>query len=243
MATQYNFSDPNFDWNAFIKSQGSEARGNNVTGDYFRNNASALQPETLQEIQWLTNYLGPQYRSQIESFVSQMNDPQSLAADRAAYANQSYEQAGNSGGLLAAQLRGQGYGSGAQQGATTSAYQGAQRSSNNFNAQQMSPQARLQRVQASLQALQSGFQMPAAQAQQSYFAPLEQRHTQNQSEVGSGSAFGPLLQLAGAYLGAQGGGGMGSFFGHQSGGSSGGYSPQNTNISHTSGNVYDQYYG
>lgn len=200
------------EWNDFIRAQGWDPSGNNVLGDAFRNQAAWLNPEAMQEIAWLTNYFGPQSRSLIEQYVTAMNDPGALAAQREGNANMSYEAAGQGGNLLANSLRGQGYGEGVTSGAQMGLFQGAQKNVNQYNTQQMSPEARLQRLMGSMQALQSGTTMPAQRTQQSMFAPLEQRHQQNQSEQGSGSWLNGIMGTLGGIAGQ---GGFGGLFGGQ----------------------------
>jgi hypothetical protein len=186
--------------NRLFTDYGFDPRGNNEIGTEFSLGAQALYPEFSHELDWMANYQGPQQRSLIESLINSLNDPGAQQADYNQYAHGAYEDAANSGNLLSNQLRGMGYGSGATGGAVTGQYQNAQRGVNQFRAQQMSPQARLQRLMASMQALQSNSN-PAINTTMGFFNPVEQRHQQNQSEVGSGSAWNSIMQGVGMFAG------------------------------------------
>ena len=120
-------------------------------------------PEAKNEQDWLANFSGPQQRSLIEALVRSMNDPANLEADARGFGNASWEQAGKGADALGVQLRGAGFGSGAVGGATAGLYGNAQKNINNYRTQMMSPQQKLQRLMASLQALQ-GVGTPATDA-------------------------------------------------------------------------------
>jgi hypothetical protein len=200
MSTNYLLSnDPN-EQNRVYTNYGFDPRGNNEMGTMFHKYGAALHPETAREVQWLVDYLGPQSRALVERLVSSLNDPQAMEAETRGFANKAYEDAGRGSSLLGMQLRSQGYGDGALGGATQGFYQDAARSTNQYRQQQMSPQAKLQRLMASLSGMQN-VGMPGLQTQQSLFGPIEERHRQNRSEAGSGSLLGGVLGTLGGLTG------------------------------------------
>ena len=110
--------DPNYQ-NRIYTDYGFDPRGNNEIGTEFSKGAMALYPEFARELDWMSSYQGPQQRALIEDLVRQLNDPGAQRADYNQYAQGAYENAAQSGNLLANQLRGAGYGSGATGGRST----------------------------------------------------------------------------------------------------------------------------
>jgi hypothetical protein len=185
-------------WGSDITA-GFKSAGLNI--EDYKNPVQAIQnmsiwgvPAAKDEQDWLANFSGPQQRSLIEALVRSMNDPANLEADARGFGNASWEQAGKGADALGVQLRGAGFGSGAVGGATAGLYGNAQKNINNYRTQMMSPQQKLQRLMASLQALQ-GASTPATDM---LYRAADKQNQQPQSN--DPSMFQTLMGFAPLFL-------------------------------------------
>lgn len=189
-------------WKKIASGNGIDPNGNNVTGDIFPRVAAGLAPAVFSDMSWLKNWLTPERQRAIQDYVTNILNPANLRAQMGAFNNSQNQQAAESGGGAAQMLRGLGYGDGAQSGAIQGASTQAQRNIASNYQQQNSPEAGLNRLMAAIQAMAQGAQSPSLAIEQQMYPILEQRHQQNQSEVGSGSWLSGIASVAGQLAGA-----------------------------------------
>jgi len=178
--------------------EGGDPRGNNELGAMYNRYAAGLYPSVGRRLDFQAS-LDPLYENAILGFANDMG-PQGVQADIAQQQAGIMENAAGAARQTGLLTRAAGLGDGFQAGQTAGIVgQGAQQA-NAYAAQQNSPQMRLQRAQALLRVLQQGQSDNwALDTQQGLFGPIEQRHQQNQKEVGSGSVAGQLGGLLGGF--------------------------------------------
>lgn len=192
------------DRNKYLFSQhGFDPHGNNELGTMYQQYAAALYPQVGADLNFMGELAGKR-RDAIMGLIGDLG-PAGLKADAAAYGAGADENAAKASRQAALSGKASGLGDGFVAGQQAGAYGQAASDKNAYLAQQQSPGARIQRASALLQAMEGGFNSPALGLQQSLFGPIEQRHQQNQSEVGSGSFMNTVAQVAGMYTGMGGG--------------------------------------
>jgi hypothetical protein len=192
-----------------------DPRGNNELGTMFQQYGAGLYGDAARRFGFASS-LQPQWEQSVMGLLGQMT-PEAVNTDIANYSAGAQENAAEAARNAAMFGSATGVGDGTVAGQQAGGFNKAAAQSNAYRAQQNSPEARLQRFSAIMQAINAGSGNPFFQQQMGLFGPIEQRHQQNRSEIGSGSMAGTLGTLAGMYMGQP-----GAFSGLFGGGGGGG---------------------
>jgi hypothetical protein len=189
----------------FFASLGLDVNGNNEVGRMLQNLSAGAYGNAVSR-QGFNNGLEGQYQSAFQRLLNSFTEDPNALSKRASeniYAN-------NARGMQQAGAAGQGLGQGLQQGNLNGMGLNASRQASQADQMYRDPQRQQQNLSSILQAITQGQSSnPALDTIFKSFAPIEQRHQQNQSEIGSGSAWNQIGGVVGGLASAYGGGGFG----------------------------------
>jgi len=189
----------------FFASLGLDVDGNNEVGRMLQNLSAGAYGNAVSR-QGFNNGLEGQYQSAFQRLLNSFTEDPNALSKRASeniYAN-------NARGMQQAGAAGQGLGQGLQQGNLNGMGLNASRQASQADQMYRDPQRQQQNLSSILQAITQGQSSnPALDTIFKSFAPIEQRHQQNQSEIGSGSAWNQIAPIIAMGVDAYGGGGFG----------------------------------
>ena len=174
-----------------FRQRGFDPQGNNELGTMYQQYAAALYPQVASGINFMGE-LQPRRQQAIRGLLNDLG-PTGMNSGMTAYASGADENAAQAARQSALAAHSSGLGDGFAAGQQAGAYNQAAAQKNAYRAQVQSPEARVQRAAAILQAIEQGSYNPALQMQMGFFGPIEQRHQQNNAEMGSGSFLQPFL--------------------------------------------------
>jgi hypothetical protein len=179
-----------------------DRNGNNEIGTYLKNFAAFQYPQIARELGF-QGELQPGYENTIKRLLMLMSSGgMDAAKNRDRQSAMSNASAMQRQGNFAA--RSQGMGQEIQEGMALDSRNRLNENLNGIDQKYNDPMFRAQAPMQAMGIYQNALgQGPAMQRLISMFAPVEQRHQQNKSEVGSGSAFAPFVQAAMSYFGGR----------------------------------------
>lgn len=214
------FTDPHARSQALYNHQGFDPNGNNELGAQYKLFGQALYPDIARRLAFASS-LAPQWESATSGIINDLGE-QNVPGQISRFGNAAFESAGRAARQSDLSNASAGLGSGFRAGSQAGSYDQAAQQTNQYRAQQESPEARIQRFAGIIQAINQGSQNPFLGQSESLFPNVEARYRQNQSEIGSGSAFKTIAGIAGMANGLP----TGGMIGQGSGQGNGGYIPQ-----------------
>jgi hypothetical protein len=178
---------------------GLDPRGNNELGTMMQQWGARLYPIVGQELEFLSQ-MAPLRQQAILGLIDSMG-PDAVDADIAAFGAGADENAAKASKQASMANKAQGLGDGYQEGQNAGIAGKAASEKNAYRQQQLSPAAKIQRAAMLIQAMQGAGNPQAFNMAMGLFGPIEQRHRQNQSEVGSGSAWNSIGGMLGQATG------------------------------------------
>jgi hypothetical protein len=187
--------------NSLLNGEGVGATGKNTDAQILQNVAGAESPLVGEQLNYGAG-LEPQRESAINDYINSMGQS-GVNAQIASYGNAAQENAGVASRNADLALGGQGAGQGAIAGTTGNLFGNAAQATNNYGAQENSPQAQQQRLAGTLSAIMGGMSSPALQTEEQLYSPLEstaQFNQQNQNYANANSPLGSIGGLVGGGL-------------------------------------------